>query len=178
MAHNTGHGQQEGASVVSQEGIKKHRGDFVCGLPTISRTRSVRDASNLCTTALPLTPSMRTGNGITAVVLRRANGRSQRHKSNRPWRRRVPLPHREDGQSHEAVPNSPLGARVDRAPGIRRALAPEVFSVAPFRMPSAIASAHISPTGPWNRVRKAKPFPHTQPRRIGGIVRILGVFFP
>src|SRR5262245_1089876 len=107
MAHNTGHGQQEGASVVSQEGRKKHRGDFVCGLPTISRTRSVRDASNLCTTALPLTPSMRTVNGITAVVLQRANGSSQRHKSNRTSRRIVPLPHREDRQSNKAVPIVP-----------------------------------------------------------------------
>lgn len=86
--HGTQHGAWTagGRSVVSQEGIKKHRGDFVCGLPTISRTRSVRDASNLCTTALPLTPSMRTVNGITAVVLRRANGSLQRREGKRASR--------------------------------------------------------------------------------------------
>ena len=164
------HGTQHGAWTAggSKRGIagkkKKHRGDFVCGLPTISRTKSVRDASNLCTKTLSLTPSMRTVNGITAVVLRRANGSSQRHKSNRTSRRRVPLPHREDRQSHKAVPilpqsrSMPLAslqryAPVTSAPSVTEpscvhALAHVSCRLAPGRG-QAPAGVSPSPSPPW-----------------------------
>ena len=129
--------------MVSQAGRKKHRGDFVCGLPTISRTRSVRDASNLCTTALPLTPSMRTVNGITAVVLRKVNGSSQRHKSTRTSRRIVPLPHREDRQSHKAVPILPPSRYMPLA-SLQRS-APLTSAPSGDREPSCVhATAHVS----------------------------------